>query len=40
VPADGKVTLCHKGKKTHSVGASAVAAHLAHGDSLGSCDED
>jgi len=36
--ADGeKVTICHKGKNTLSVGASAVAAHLAHGDSLGSC---
>ena len=33
----GKVTLCHKGKKTISVGASAVPAHLNHGDSLGAC---
>lgn len=34
---DDKVTICHKGKKTLSVGASAVPAHLAHGDSLGAC---
>jgi hypothetical protein len=33
----GKVTLCHKGKKTISVGASAVSAHLRHGDTLGAC---
>jgi len=36
--ADGeKMTICHKGKNTLSVGAGAVAAHLAHGDSLGGC---
>jgi len=34
-----KVTICHKGKKTLSVSANAVDAHLAHGDYLGSCDE-
>jgi hypothetical protein len=34
----GKVTLCHKGKKTISVGASAVPAHQRHGDTLGPCD--
>jgi hypothetical protein len=33
----GKVTLCHKGKKTISIGASAVPAHLRHGDTLGAC---
>jgi hypothetical protein len=32
-----KVTICHKGKKTISVGADAVAAHLAHGDTVGLC---
>jgi len=32
-----KVTLCHKEKKTLTVGASAVPAHLAHGDTLGAC---
>jgi hypothetical protein len=36
-PPVGKVTLCHKGKKTISVGASAVPAHLRHGDTLGAC---
>ncbi len=34
---DDKVTLCHKGKGTISVGAPAVRAHLAHGDTLGAC---
>ena len=37
LPPTGKVTLCHKGKKTISVGASAVPAHLRHGDTLGPC---
>jgi hypothetical protein len=32
-----KVTLCHKDKKTLTVGAPAQAAHLRHGDSLGPC---
>jgi hypothetical protein len=32
-----KVTLCHKGKKTITVGAPAVKAHLRHGDKLGPC---
>jgi hypothetical protein len=36
-PPPEKVTICHKGKKTISVGASAVPAHLAHGDTLGAC---
>ena len=35
--ANDKVTLCHKGKKTLVVDASAVADHLAHGDTLGPC---
>jgi hypothetical protein len=32
-----KVTLCHKGKKTLTVGAPALAAHLRHGDTEGPC---
>lgn len=32
-----KVILCHKDKNTLTVGASAQAAHLRHGDSLGAC---
>ena len=32
-----KVTVCHKGKKTISVGGPAVKAHLRHGDTLGRC---
>ncbi|MDQ3928711.1 MAG: hypothetical protein M3328_06135 [Chloroflexota bacterium] len=32
-----KVTLCHKGKNTITVGGPAVDAHLAHGDWLGAC---
>lgn len=36
--ARDKVTLCHKGK-TIKVDESAVAAHLAHGDSMGACSE-
>jgi hypothetical protein len=32
-----KVTLCHKGKKTITVGKAAVPAHLRHGDALGTC---
>jgi hypothetical protein len=43
-PSEGKVTICHYpgGNKnkghTLSVGQSAVAAHLAHGDKLGPCN--
>jgi hypothetical protein len=33
----GKVTICHKGKKTLSVGAGSESAHLRHGDPLGAC---
>jgi len=32
-----KVTLCHKGKKTITVGRPAAKAHLRHGDKLGRC---
>jgi hypothetical protein len=32
-----KIVLCHKGKKTLTVGAPARAAHLRHGDSSGAC---
>lgn len=32
-----KTTICHKDKRTLSVGDPAVPAHLAHGDSLGPC---
>ena len=35
-----KVEICHKGNNTLSVGAPAVAAHLAHSDTLGACDDD
>jgi hypothetical protein len=33
----GKVTLCHKGRVTISVGAPAEPAHVRHGDRLGAC---
>ena len=33
-----KVTLCHKVRNTITVGAPAVAPHLAHGDVEGPCD--
>ena len=33
----GKKTVCHKGKNTLSIDASAVPAHLAHGDTMGAC---
>jgi hypothetical protein len=32
-----KVTLCHKGKNSITVGAPAQDAHLRHGDTLGEC---
>jgi hypothetical protein len=34
---DKKVTLCHKGHAI-TVSENAIHAHLAHGDTLGSCD--
>jgi hypothetical protein len=34
---EDKVTLCHKNKKTLTLGTQAQAAHLRHGDSLGAC---
>jgi tetratricopeptide (TPR) repeat protein len=33
----GKVVLCHKGKKTMEVAEPAADAHLRHGDTLGPC---
>ena len=36
----GKVTLCHKGKKTKTVSVNALPDHLGHGDTLGPCSED
>ena len=44
VMGDGqeKVTICHQGDEgpeTITVGAPAVPAHLAHGDTLGECSE-
>ena len=33
-----KQVICHKGEDL-SVAASAVPAHMAHGDSIGACDE-
>jgi len=35
-----KVLVCHKGKRNISIDYHAVPAHLAHGDSLGSCEDD
>jgi hypothetical protein len=32
-----KVTICHKGKNTITVGKAAVPAHLRHGDTVGPC---
>jgi hypothetical protein len=32
-----KVTVCHKGKKTISIGKAALPAHLRHGDTVGTC---
>ena len=32
-----KVTICHKGKKTISIGKSAWPAHQRHGDTPGTC---
>jgi len=38
-PIAVRVSMCHMGMETVSVGAGAVAAHLAHGDTLGPCPE-
>lgn len=32
-----KAQVCHKGKKTLTIGKAAVPAHLRHGDTLGTC---
>ncbi len=32
-----KASVCHKARKTLSIGAPAVKAHLRHGDTLGRC---
>ncbi len=37
-PSAAKVTICHKGRKTLTVGVPAKSAHLAHGDTLGPCE--
>jgi hypothetical protein len=37
--ANGKETVCHKGKEI-SVADSAVPAHERHGDTVGECDEE
>lgn len=34
---DGKVLVCHKGKKTMELPREAVDAHLKHGDRRGRC---
>jgi hypothetical protein len=36
-PVQDHELICHKGKKTMSLPASAVDAHLRHGDRRGSC---
>ena len=35
-----KVSICHKGKNTLCVSINALQAHLDHGDSIGSCNDD
>jgi hypothetical protein len=37
MPVDGNELVCHKGKKTLSLPASAIQAHLGHGDHRGPC---
>jgi hypothetical protein len=37
MPVQGNELICHKGKKTMSLPASAVEGHLGHGDHRGSC---
>jgi len=34
-----KITICHNDKKTISVSENALAAHLAHGDYVGTCED-
>lgn len=34
---DDKVTICHNGKNTQTIAKSALAAHLAQGDTVGPC---
>ena len=36
-PVQGHELVCHKGKKTMSLPASAIQAHLGHGDHRGPC---
>ena len=38
VSSGKKVKVCHNGNNTLSISANAVAAHLAHGDMLGECN--
>jgi hypothetical protein len=33
-----KVTICHKERQTLEVAEPGVAAHVAHGDTLGACE--
>ena len=35
--SNGKITICHKKKKTLSVSINAWPAHQAHGDTKGAC---
>lgn len=35
--AEPKVTICHKGRNTITISESAQQAHLAHGDTIGAC---
>ncbi|MEE4146355.1 MAG: hypothetical protein V2I26_16240 [Halieaceae bacterium] len=35
---EGKTSICHKGR-TVTISQSGVPGHLAHGDSMGSCEE-
>ena len=34
---ENKTTVCHKGRKTITIGVSALPAHRAHGDTEGPC---
>ena len=38
VPDPNKVTICHKEKNTITISVNAVDAHLAHGDTIGTCE--